>query len=47
MVRDPDRYFADARQRATHERASQARWRFPFRPARQGESRFASGKPAS
>jgi hypothetical protein len=28
MVRDPDRYFADARQRATQELMRQARWLF-------------------
>jgi len=29
MVRDPDRYFADARQRAEQELMHQARWLFP------------------
>ena len=29
MVRDPDRYFADARQRAEQELMNQARWLFP------------------
>jgi hypothetical protein len=29
MVRDPDRYFADARQRAEQELRRQARWLFP------------------
>ena len=28
MVRDPDRYFADARRRATQEVMRQARWLF-------------------
>jgi uncharacterized protein YggE len=28
MVRDPDRYFAEARQRATQEIMQQARWLF-------------------
>jgi hypothetical protein len=31
MVRDPDRYFADARQRAEQELRHQARWLFPPR----------------
>ena len=29
MVRDPDRYFAEARQRAKQELMRQARWLFP------------------
>ena len=29
MVRDPDRYFAEARQRAMHELVRSARWLFP------------------
>jgi len=29
MVRDPDRYFAEARQRARQELMRQARWLFP------------------
>ena len=29
MTRDPDRYFADARQRAVHELMGQAGWLFP------------------
>jgi hypothetical protein len=29
MVRDPDRYFADARRRALQELMRQARWLFP------------------
>ena len=29
MVRDPDRYFADARRRALQEIMRQARWLFP------------------
>jgi hypothetical protein len=29
MVRDPDRYFADARRRAEQEIMHQARWLFP------------------
>ncbi|MGO8957975.1 MAG: hypothetical protein ACLQFR_11475 [Streptosporangiaceae bacterium] len=29
MVRDPDRYFADARRRALQEVMRQARWLFP------------------
>jgi hypothetical protein len=29
MTRDPDRYFADARQRAEQELMHQARWLFP------------------
>lgn len=29
MTRDPDRYFADARQRALREVMRQARWLFP------------------
>jgi hypothetical protein len=29
MVRDPDRYFADARQRAEQEIMNQAGWLFP------------------
>jgi hypothetical protein len=29
MVRDPDRYFAEARQRAMRELARSARWLFP------------------
>jgi uncharacterized protein YggE len=29
MVRDPDRYFAEARQRAVQEIMRQARWLFP------------------
>jgi hypothetical protein len=29
MVRDPDRYFADARQRAEQEVMRQAHWLFP------------------
>jgi len=29
MVRDPDRYFAEARQRARQELTRQARWLFP------------------
>ena len=29
MARDPDRYFADARQRAVHELMRQAAWLFP------------------
>jgi len=29
MVRDPDRYFADARQRAEQELMHQARWLYP------------------
>jgi hypothetical protein len=29
MVRDPDRYFADARRRARQELARQAPWLFP------------------
>ena len=29
MVRDPDRYFADARRRAEQEILHQARWLFP------------------
>jgi hypothetical protein len=29
MVRDPDRYFADARERAEQELMHQARWLFP------------------
>ena len=29
MVRDPDRYFADARQRAEQELMHQASWLFP------------------
>jgi hypothetical protein len=32
MVRDPDRYFADARQRAEQELRHQARWLFPPQP---------------
>jgi hypothetical protein len=31
MVRDPDRYFADARRRAVQELMSHARWLFPSR----------------
>jgi len=37
MVRDPDRYFADARQRAEQELMHQARWLFP--PQRQPKQR--------
>jgi hypothetical protein len=29
MTRDPDRYFADARERAETELMNQARWLFP------------------
>ena len=29
MIRDPDRYFADARQRAIRELTRQAAWLFP------------------
>jgi hypothetical protein len=29
MLRDPDRYFADARKRAEQELRHQARWLFP------------------
>ena len=32
MVRDPDRYFADARRRAEQEIMHQAHWLFPARP---------------
>jgi hypothetical protein len=35
MVRDPARYFADARQRAEREVMSQADWLFPERPHRE------------
>jgi len=31
MVRDPDRYFADARRRAVQELMNHARWLFPSR----------------
>jgi hypothetical protein len=37
MVRDPDRYFADARRRAEQEVMHQARWLFP--PRRRAEQR--------
>ena len=32
MVRDPDRYFADARRRAEQEIMHQAHWLFPAQP---------------
>lgn len=35
MVRDPDRYFADARQRAEQELMRQAGWLFPLRHRRK------------
>jgi hypothetical protein len=35
MVRDPDRYFADARERAELEVRHQARWLFPHRRHRK------------
>jgi hypothetical protein len=35
MTRDPDRYFADARQRAVQELMRQARWLFPSPPHRK------------
>jgi hypothetical protein len=35
MVRDPDRYFADARERAEMEVRHQARWLFPLRRHRK------------
>jgi hypothetical protein len=35
MTRDPDRYFADARQRALREVMRQARWLFPGRRHRK------------
>jgi hypothetical protein len=37
MVRDPDRYFADARRRAEQEVLHQARWLFP--PRRRAKRR--------
>jgi hypothetical protein len=37
MVRDPGRYFADARRRAVQELMNQARWLFP--PLRHGRER--------
>ena len=37
MVRDPDRYFADARRRAEQEVMHQARWLFP--PRRRAKQR--------
>jgi hypothetical protein len=42
MVRDPDRYFADARQRAEQEVAHQARW--PFRTLRHRKRPIPSGQ---
>jgi len=38
MVRDPDRYFADARQRAEREVMNQASWLFDGNP-RQRKAR--------